>query len=183
LYDAPSGWRLPVQDAAGQPVEPPAVGLVRVVPNAPPSGDRAQQTPPQPEYSLAYDFGGQIALVGYDSSAEIGAGDTLTLTLYWQAVQVPHGDYKVFVHLLDETGALVAQDDAPPRGGRYPTWAWQPGDLVPDSHQVTFPGERPPGPYRWAVGLYLPDTQERLPVVGPNGPIPDGVVLLEMGRN
>jgi hypothetical protein len=182
LYDAESGWRLPAQDAAGQPAEPPAVGLVRIVADAP---------PPQPKYPLSYDFGGQIALMGYASSAEphqassatLKAGDTLTLTLYWQAIQVPRGDYKVFVHLLDRTGALVAQDDAPPRGGRYPTWAWQPGDLVPDSHQVQLPDERPPGPYHWAVGLYLPDTRERLSVVGPSGPLPDGVVSLEMDRN
>jgi hypothetical protein len=182
LYDAESGRRLPAQDAAGQPAEPPAVGLVRVVPGAP---------SPQPEYPLSYDFGGQIALLGYASSAEpaqaspatLEAGDTLTLTLYWQAVQVPQGDYKVFVHLLDHTGALVAQDDALPRGGRYPTWAWQPGDLVPDSHRVQLPDERPPGPYHWAVGLYLPDTRERLPVVGPAGPLPDGAVSLEMDRN
>ncbi len=177
LYDAETGWRLPVQDASGQPAEPPVVGLVRVTPDTP---------SPRPEHTLSYELGGQIALVGYDSSAELtksgsialGASDMLTLTLYWEALQVPQGDYKVFAHLLDETDALVAQGDAPPRSGGYPTRAWQPGDLVPDVHRVTLPDDRPPGPYHWLVGMYHPDTLERLPVVGPEGPLLDGAISL-----
>jgi hypothetical protein len=177
LYDAKTGRRLPAQNAYGQPAEPPVVGVVRVVPATPPPG---------PEHTLSYDLGAQIALVGYASSAglinmdssTLRASDTLTLTLYWEALQEPQGDYKVFVHLLDETGALVAQDDTPPRGGSYPTWAWQPGDLVPDLHQVTLPPERSPGPYHWLVGMYHPDTLERLPVIGPEGPLPNGAIRL-----
>jgi hypothetical protein len=177
LYDAKDGKRLPARYKDGQPAEPPAVGLVRVTPTT---------SPPQPEHALSYDLGGQIALVGYDSPGELtevgstllGASDTLTLTLYWEVLESPQADYKVFAHLLDETGALVAQDDAPPRGGSYPTWAWQEGDLVPDSHRVTLPDERPPGPYYWSVGMYRPDTLERLPVTGPQGPVPDGAIPL-----
>jgi hypothetical protein len=177
LYDDTTGWRLPAQDASGQLVEPPVVGLVRVTPLAP---------PPRPKHALAYDLGGQIGLVGYDSSTELAnsgstsleTGDVLSLTLYWEALKEPQGDYKVFVHLLDETGALVAQDDAAPRGGSYPTWAWQPGDFVPDLHQVTLPDERPPGPYYWWVGMYNPDTLDRLPVDGPEGPLPNGAIPL-----
>jgi hypothetical protein len=169
LYDAETGRRLTARDGTGQPVEPPNVGLVRVAPTAP---------PPRPEHSLSYELGGQIALVGYDAPATLGSSDTLTLTLYWQALQVPQGDYKVFVHLLDERGELVTQDDAPPRDGRYPTWAWGPGDLVPDAHQLELPHERPPGPYHWLVGMYHPDTKDRLPVVGPDGPLADKAIPL-----
>jgi len=169
LYDAETGWRLPAQDAAGQTVEPPNVGLVRVFSSAP---------PPQPAHTVAYDLGEQIALVGYDASTTLTAGQPLTLTLYWEALGVPQGDYKVFVHLLDEAGELVTQDDAPPRGGRYPTWAWQPGDLVPDLYRLTLPEERPPGPYHWSVGMYRPDLDERLPVTGPDGPLPDQAIPL-----
>lgn len=177
LYDAKDGRRLPARYKDGQPAEPPAVGLVRVTPAT---------SSPQPEHALSYDLGGQIALVGYDSSGELtgigstppGSSDTLTLTLYWEVLESPQADYKVFAHLLNETGALVGQDDTPPRGGSYPTWAWQQGDLVPDSHRVTLPDERPPGPYYWSVGMYRPDTLERLPVTGPQGPVPDGAIPL-----
>jgi hypothetical protein len=168
LYDAATGWRLPALDGSGQPAEPPAVGLIRIAANAP---------PPSPEHKLSYNLGAQIALVGYDTTTS-AASDTLTLTLYWEALQAPQGDYKVFAHLLDATGALVAQDDAPPRSGSFPTWAWQPGDLVPDPHQVTLSDVRPPGPYYWLVGMYHPDTLERLPINGPEGPLPDGAIRL-----
>jgi hypothetical protein len=170
LYDAETGWRLPAHDASGQAVEPPAVGLVRITPAAP---------LPLPAQSLSYDLGGQIALAGYTTT--LASGNTLTLTLYWQALQVPQGDYKVFVHLLDEGGELVTQDDASPRDGHYPTWAWQPGDLVPDPHQLRLPDERPPGPYHLAVGMYHPESDARLPVTGPQGLLPNRAVLLDIG--
>jgi hypothetical protein len=171
LYDAGTGARLPAQDAAGQPLAPPAVGLVRVTPDKPPP-------PPAQALPHEYDLDGQIALVGYDGPPGLAAGEALTLTLYWQALQAPQGDYKAFVHLLDGTGALVTQDDTPPRGGRYPTWAWQPGDLVPDAHRLALPAELPPGPYHLVVGMYYPDTRVRLPVTGPEGPLADGVIPL-----
>jgi hypothetical protein len=176
LYDDTTGWRLPASDASGQAIEPPIVGSVRITPNGPLS---------QPTHTLAYDLGGQIALVGYDSakpsnaaSTDLEAGDTVSITLYWEAVQKPQGHYKVFVHLLDGTGAVVAQDDVAPRDGGYPTRAWQPGDFVPDLHQLTLPDERPPGPYTWWVGMYDPDTLDRLAVDGPEGPVPNGAIPL-----
>jgi hypothetical protein len=105
----------------------------------------------------------------------------LTLTLHWQALQVLPADYKVFVHLVDAQGAAVTQDDAFPREGRYPTWAWQPGDIVPDAHRLELPPapDLPQGPYRLLVGMYHPDTGERLPVRGMAGPVPDGAILLQ----
>ncbi|MCP4515001.1 MAG: hypothetical protein GY824_07215, partial [Delftia sp.] len=98
LYDAETGQRLAAQNASGQAVEPPTVGLVRVTP--------AEPAPPA-EHALSYDLDAQIALVGYDSSTDLSADNTLTLTLYWQALRSPQGDYKVFVHLLDEKGEQV----------------------------------------------------------------------------
>jgi hypothetical protein len=177
LYDAETGKRLPASFESGQPAEPPAVGLVRVTPAS---------SSPQAEHALVYELGGQIALVGYASSAGVTGIDstptrstsTVTLTLYWEALEAPLTDYKVFAHLLDGAGELVAQDDGVPRAGSYPTGAWQPGDVVPDVHVVSLPDERPPGPYRWSVGMYHPETLERLPVTGPNGPLPDAAIPL-----
>jgi hypothetical protein len=170
LYDAATGQRLAAQNANGQTVEPPNVGLVRVTP--------AEPAPPA-EHALSYELGEQIALVGFSATA-LGADNTFTLTLYWQALRAPQGDYKAFVHLLDEQGEQITQDDAIPRDGRYPTWAWQPGDLVPDTHQLTLPGPLPPGRYYLAVGLYHPQSGDRLPVVGPQGAVPDNAILLEI---
>jgi hypothetical protein len=171
LYDAATGQRLTAQNASGQAVEPPTVGLVRVTP--------AEPAPPA-AHALSYDLGEQIALVGYDSSTALGADNTLTLTLYWQALRAPQGDYKVFVHLLDENGEQITQDDTIPRDGQYPTWAWQPGDLVPDPHQLTLPDQPPPGPYHFAVGMYHPSSGERLAVTGPQGAVHNQAMLLRV---
>ncbi|MCX7855811.1 MAG: hypothetical protein N2556_07555, partial [Anaerolineae bacterium] len=119
-----------------------------------------------------------IRLMGYDLAGGVEAGDMLTVTLYWRAEGVPGGDYRVFVHLLDGQGEMVTQHDGPPRWGRYPTWAWQVGDVVPDEHVLALSASLSGGPFSLAVGMYRPDTLERLPVIGPEGPLPDGRILL-----
>ncbi|MEM6285369.1 MAG: hypothetical protein AAF787_24480 [Chloroflexota bacterium] len=62
--------------------------------------------------------------------------DTLTLTVTWTAPGEPLRDMTAFMHLLDENGALIAQDDHPPASGWYPVSAWQPGELVREVHTV-----------------------------------------------
>jgi hypothetical protein len=120
-------------------------------------------TLPRMENPLAADFGGQVRLAGYDLERDA----SLHLTLWWQALQVPAGDYTVFVHLLDPaTETIVAQSDAMPRGGAYPTSWWLADEVV--SETVTLPLEDVlPGTYRLAVGLYNP--AQRLPASGPDG--------------
>jgi hypothetical protein len=64
------------------------------------------------------------------------------------------------VHVTDPQGNILAQADAQPLGGRYPTSAWSVGDTVVDEHVLRVP----PGDHRVAVGLYLLETGRRLPV-------------------
>jgi len=109
-------------------------------------------------------FGKEIVLRGYTLHRR---GNTLELTLYWQAMARPGGDYKVFVHLFDPTTeSIAAQDDAPPCRGGCPTSTWNTGQLIVDS--ITLPlWDVPPGMYQLAVGMYYPQTLERLPAVHP----------------
>jgi hypothetical protein len=120
-------------------------------------------TLPYLENPLAVDFGEQIRLAGY----ALERGGNLRLTLWWQALQVPADDHTVFVHLFDPTTeTVVAQSDAMPRGGAYPTSWWLAGEVV--SETITLSMESvPPGTYRLAVGLY--DPAQRLPASGPDG--------------
>jgi hypothetical protein len=104
----------------------------------------------------------------------------VTDTLYWRADGAPGEDYRVFVHLLDRRGEIVAQHDGPPRWGRYPTTAWRKGDIVPDEHALAISAAAE-GPFSLAVGMYRADTLERLPVVGPTGPLPNRQILLTAG--
>ena len=78
-------------------------------------------------------------------------------------------DYTVFVHLLDAAGNVLAQGAAPPRAGRYSTHWWDPGEVVADRHVIPLPADLPPGDFRARIGLYNPNTGERLPLAGDSG--------------
>ena len=87
-------------------------------------------------------------------------GETVRVTLRWQAIGGPWPDATVFIHLLDASGTLVAQHDGQPMGGAFPLSIWDDGDVILDVHEVTVPVDTA-GPYRLAVGLYDPITGER----------------------
>ncbi|MBP8294453.1 MAG: hypothetical protein KAX65_16865, partial [Caldilineaceae bacterium] len=95
-------------------------------------------------------------------------GDTLSVTLVWQALAAPDTALTAFVHLLDADGALIAQSDAVP-GGNYATTAWAPGEVVVDPHQLNLPAAAPEGSYRLVAGLYDPVTGQRAQAVDSSG--------------
>jgi hypothetical protein len=108
-------------------------------------------------------LGEQIRLASYALSAqEITSGDVLQLQLQWQAERQPDANYTVFVQLLDARDQVVAQRDAPP--GDRPTSEWQPGEEILDNHGVLAPHGTAPGDYRLILGMYNPETGERLRV-------------------
>ncbi|MCI0577283.1 MAG: hypothetical protein L0331_13925 [Chloroflexi bacterium] len=123
-------------------------------------------------------FGDQITLDGYELSGEWTPGSTVGVALYWGALRPPDGDYQVFVHLLNEAGELVANHDGKPVDSRFKTVAWQPGDVIRDEHLLTLPADLPAGGYRLVVGLYLPETAERLAVQDSQGNAPSERALL-----
>lgn len=116
------------------------------------------------------DLGGQVTLEGYllpEESAE--PGEILNLTLLWQARAEMDTDYKVFVHLVDESGLPIAQRDSEPLGGSRPTTTWRPGETVTDRVGLLLPPEMVPGDYEMLVGMYDPETLERLSVFDASG--------------
>ena len=82
--------------------------------------------------------------------------------LVWRAEAETPTDYRVFVHLVDAAGNIVAQSDAAPAGWTRPTTGWLPGEYVLDTHILTLPATLPDGPLSLRVGLYDPDTGQRL---------------------
>jgi len=132
-------------------------------------------TTPQPQHPADATFGSTARLAGYDlASTAMRPGGALDLTLRWQALASTDRPYTVFVHLLDEAGAVRGYGDSEPDGGAYPTTGWLPGEYLADRHTVTLATDAPAGTYRLAVGLYDPVTGERLKM-------PDGAdqVMLE----
>ena len=115
-------------------------------------------------------LGQAITLVGADLSAtRLEAGGTLTVTLVWQGEEAVTANYTVFVHLLDQQGQLVAQADAPPLGGAYPTAYWMAGDVVRDPHRLDLPADLPTTTLLLQVGLYDPTTDARLDATDADG--------------
>jgi hypothetical protein len=160
LYDVETDDRLEAAEAStGEPVIPPIVGHVRVVPSQP---LRAS-----PQHTAQADFGAK--LIGFDAPAQARPGDMVPLRLYWRATATLDQDYTVFVHLLDSSGRPVAQADSQPRGGAYPTSAWAAGDVIPDDHNLNLPAHLTPGDYTLSVGLYLAPNGPRLPLKSPAG--------------
>jgi 4-amino-4-deoxy-L-arabinose transferase-like glycosyltransferase len=122
------------------------------------------ERPSPPEHPLEVELSDGIALLGYDlSSQSVEPGETVTLTLHWQARAAPLTDYQIFVHLLGADPAPVAQGDGPPLMGDYPTGVWAPGEVIIDPHSIVLPADVPPGRYRLLVGMYDLETLVRLP--------------------
>jgi hypothetical protein len=121
-------------------------------------------------------FGERMRLVEYDVRQQ---ETTLKLKLYWRAEQRMDLDYKVFVHVFDwATGVPLAQDDAMPHRGAYPTTFWWPGEVVEDRISISLK-DIPQGSYGIAVGVYEPMTSERLNLVNNQGEIiEDGRFIL-----
>ncbi len=65
------------------------------------------------------------------------AADALTLRVAWYTPDVPLRDLGVFVHLLDATGAIIAQgDQAAPVFGWRPLTSWTAGEIVRDVYSL-----------------------------------------------
>lgn len=107
-----------------------------------------------------------LALLGFDlPAATVQPGESLPLTLHWQARAPVDHSYKVFMHLIDDAGKLWAQYDSPPVLGGYPTSDWMPGEAVADRIRLPVGADTPPGTYRLFTGMYDEATGERLPLV------------------
>ncbi len=155
LYDAKTDDRLEAANESGEPVMPPLVGRVRVVP--------AQPLRVPPQRAAQADFGSAM-LIGFDAPESVRPGEAVPLRLYWRAVSLLDQDYTVFVHLLDSSGKLITQADSQPRSSAYPTSAWAAGDVIPDDHTLNLPANLAPGDYVIRVGLYLAPNGPRLPL-------------------
>ena len=134
--------------------------------------------PEGPSVALDARFGEAIGLHGYALVGDrFAPGDTLPVTLFWEAQATVAERYKVTVQLLDGAGQLVAQQDTEPGDGLWPTNAWGPGQLLTDRYGVLVPSDLPPGRYTLIVGLYHVVSGERLPATLVGAPAGDHISL------
>ena len=127
-------------------------------------------SPPDISRPLEACIGEKVKLLGYDlAHAEAQPGETLRLTLYWQALAEMERSYTVFVHLLGPEGKIWGQRDTIPGGGAMPTTGWVKGEIIIDKYDIPVDRAAPSGEYRIEVGLYEAQTGQRLPLCGGEG--------------
>lgn len=102
-------------------------------------------------------------------------GQELTLLTSWETVaETRFVSLAMFVHLLDGSGAIVAQDD----GLGYPPHTWQRGDRFVQLARLPLPADLPPGDYILQFGLYDRGSGARWPALDAAGqPVGDRLLL------
>ena len=144
----------------------------------------AEPAPAQllPPYALAINFGDAIHLAGYAATLQgqtitpteehlevAHGGDYLQYKLFWQATGPIEQNYHGFIHLTDQTGRAIAQEDHVPGPMFHPPALWDQYYLQPDSYLLRIPQDAPSGLYAPSVRIYDSDTQALLPVHAQDG--------------
>jgi hypothetical protein len=175
VYDVAVGGKAPTGEMTlavnlmgedGEPVleEPVTLGAVWVQ-----SAERSFDVPEMgTEYAVT--LGDEVKLLGYDlAPGSVKPGENIYVTLYWQGQRKMEASYKVFVHVYDREGNIVAQRDWLPGLGVKPTSGWEVGEVVADRHIVGLEEGLAAGEYKVAVGMYEEASGERLAMYGPDG--------------
>ncbi len=127
--------------------------------------------PPAPATVSGAAFDDVARLRGFDLPTRIVVpGETLPVTLYWEAIDPPQADHRVFLHLIDPDNdtpdGILTQYDGQPRRGTYPFWVWRRREALDETIALSIPPDAPPGEYLLLLGIYDGVTGERLPIVG-----------------
>jgi 4-amino-4-deoxy-L-arabinose transferase-like glycosyltransferase len=138
-----------------------------------------QFTIPAIQHPLEVNLGNKVELLGYDlDRISAKPGESLHLTLYWRALTAMDASYTVFTHLLDGASRIWGQKDNVPKAGTYPTTLWVEGEIVADQYEIVVKPDAPPGQYVIEVGMYLPQSGQRLPVLDELGQVQGDRILL-----
>ena len=123
-----------------------------------------------PTQPLNETFTNGIELLGYDLDPRQSytPDSQIPLTLYWKSAGGIDTRYKVFTHLLgeiynaDQNNFLWGQQDNQPQNGSRPTSSWRADEIIIDRYAMPILSNAPVGRYRIEIGLYDPNTGERL---------------------
>jgi 4-amino-4-deoxy-L-arabinose transferase-like glycosyltransferase len=136
--------------------------------------------PPAVDAQIGATFGNPpfAALAGVSGlSLPLAPGEVAHLQLVWQGIAPIQDAYSVFVHVTDETGAIVAQQDGTPAGGVRPTSSWRTGEVIIDDRELFTGADMAPGEYDVWLGFYDPDSGVR-PAAFLDSPSADGRVRI-----
>lgn len=134
--------------------------------NTPFKTERFQEKSP----ALSINFNNQIELIDADlPSFSIPSGEALPLALYWRVIggSIPE-DYSSIVHLRDTAGNIIAEGGSFAPGG-LATSNWLSGYYIRETLSIPIPQGTTPGNYALDVGLYRPQSGERISVINAMG--------------
>jgi hypothetical protein len=131
-------------------------------------------------------WGDRIRLVGYDLGQPLAAGQSLPVTLYWQAMVPLDRRYKYILRLeadCAEPGKhVLALTEREPYDTGLPTTAWPPGSTIVEYSGTISPGPGSTGeqPECLTLQVYDAETQQKLPVSRATGvrQAPDGLTAI-----
>lgn len=110
---------------------------------------------------------GPIELLSWQLDAPAAPDAPHLLRLVWRSRERLPDDWTTAIHLVDSSGALIAQFDAMP--AHYPTSAWLPNLAFEDQRLISLPAGLDPAALRLRLAWYrLPDGA-RLPLSGAPG--------------
>jgi hypothetical protein len=168
LYDFYTWERLPLTTGGD-------VAQLTTLPLAPIAGDY-----PNP---VDFNFENRLRLRGFEVTPRLATpGETVTLTLYWEAIRPLSQNYTIFAQIVDEDTTRWASQDL---GPEPPTSAWQPGQVQTVTMQLTLDEATPAELYPLIIGAYiLTDTGEfvRLQLLTPDGRLTDNFLQLTQIR-
>jgi len=96
-------------------------------------------------------FDQRIELLGCEiESSTLSPADSIVAHVYWRPAIKLERDYSFFVHVVDETGAVVGQGDTTHPAARYEV-----GQVLLDEYRIPLLPTIRPGCYRLIAGVYI----------------------------
>ena len=119
-----------------------------------------------PDHPLNIQIGDVARILDYKVTPNnLRPSDTLDVTVTWQVLRPTNQPHQVFIHLLNDTGALVAQRDTYTGLGNYPSNWWKPEHIFTETYKIYLP-DTTYAPDQVLVSIGLFNEQGRLKVSG-----------------
>jgi hypothetical protein len=140
-----------------------------------------QHSPPGEVAGCAHpmnaDLAGLAKIICYEVDGDtLQAGETLRVTVFWQAQQRLSTDYVSFIQLISPDGSIWARSEHS-SPGEVRSSGWFKTLYVRDQHAVLLLPEAPPVEYTLQAGLLDPETGRPLTVNLPSGDAAAAVTL------
>ncbi|MCB0195512.1 MAG: glycosyltransferase family 39 protein [Anaerolineae bacterium] len=121
--------------------------------------------PRHPPVSITAKVTDTLELIGY--APPVPLTDRLFRgKLYWRSTKPITNDFGMFVQLLDAHQQPITSWQARPLLGNYPTFQWQPNEIVVDEFDLRLPSNLKPGDYYLMAGIFDSSTISELPDSG-----------------